>query len=48
MGRASAPKAATPAADPLEMKVRQDPVVTEIIKTYGAKLVEWKPLEEDM
>ncbi len=35
-------------ADPLEAKVRQDVVIDEIIKTYGARLVEWKPMGKDM
>jgi DNA polymerase-3 subunit gamma/tau len=47
-GKASAAQAPAPPTDALEAQVRQDPIVTEIIKTYGAKLVEWKPLEEDM
>ena len=48
MGKAIAAQASAPPADPLETKVRQDPIVGEIIKTYGAKLVEWKPLDPDM
>ncbi len=46
-GKSGASQAPAP-LDPLEAKVRQDPVVEEVIKTYGAKLVEWKPLEQDM
>ena len=30
----------------LEEKIKRDPVVEEIIKTYGAELVDWKPIEE--
>ena len=30
----------------LEEKIKRDPVVEEIIKTYGAELVEWKPIED--
>jgi hypothetical protein len=44
--RASPAQASAPPANPLEAKVRQDPVVEEIIKTYGAKLVEWESLGE--
>jgi len=40
--------ASAPPANALEARVRQDPVVEEIIKTFGAKLVECKPLEDDM
>jgi DNA polymerase-3 subunit gamma/tau len=47
-GKAGVTRGAAPPLDPLEAKVRHDPVVEEVIKTYGAKLVEWKPLEEDM
>jgi DNA polymerase-3 subunit gamma/tau len=52
----SAPATSSATSDPaqasaqpanlLEAKVRQDPVIGEIIKTYGATLVEWKPLGE--
>ncbi|HEU5368301.1 MAG TPA: DNA polymerase III subunit gamma/tau, partial [Ktedonobacterales bacterium] len=47
-GKTRAAQASAPPANSLEAKVRQDPIVTEIIKTYGAKLVEWEPLKEDM
>jgi DNA polymerase-3 subunit gamma/tau len=47
-GTAGAAPASGPPANALETQVRQDPVVGEIIKTYGAKLVEWEPLPEDM
>lgn len=30
----------------LEEKIKRDPVVEEIIKTYGAELVDWKPIED--
>jgi DNA polymerase-3 subunit gamma/tau len=46
--KARAAQASAPPADSLEAQVRQDPIITEIIKTYGAKLVEWEPLNEDM
>ncbi|HEY7355588.1 MAG TPA: DNA polymerase III subunit gamma/tau [Ktedonobacterales bacterium] len=47
-GKTRAAQASAPPANSLEAQVRQDPIVTEIIKTYGAKLVEWEPLKDDM
>lgn len=47
-GHARAAPASGPPVNSLEAQVRQDPVVEEIIKTYGAKLVEWKPLGEEI
>ena len=42
----AAPQSSPSPASPLEENVRHDPVIEEIVKTYGAKLVEWKPLGE--
>jgi DNA polymerase-3 subunit gamma/tau len=44
--QASAPQPQVPPVSPLETSVQRDPVIKEIMKTYGAKLVEWKPLGE--
>jgi hypothetical protein len=43
---ASASQPPAPPASSLETSVQRDPVIKEIMKTYGAKLVEWKPLGE--
>jgi DNA polymerase-3 subunit gamma/tau len=47
-GKIGPAQASAPPADPLEAKVRQDVIVSEIMRTYGAKLVEWKPLGEEL
>ncbi len=39
------PQAPRESKHPLEEKIRRDPLIDEIMRTYGAQLVEWKPLE---
>jgi DNA polymerase-3 subunit gamma/tau len=43
---AALPRRPQPSADLLKETVLRDPVVEEVIRTYDASLVEWKPLEE--
>ncbi|HEX6779513.1 MAG TPA: hypothetical protein VF099_14980, partial [Ktedonobacterales bacterium] len=45
-GHSAPPPADKQPKNLLEEKIKRDPVVEEIIKTYGAELVEWKPIEE--
>lgn len=45
-GHSAPPPADKKPKNLLEEKIKRDPVVEEIIKTYGAELVDWKPLED--
>lgn len=45
-GHSAPPPADKQPKNLLEEKIKRDPVVEEIIKTYGAELVDWKPIEE--
>ena len=46
-GHSAPPPADKKPKNLLEEKIKRDPVVEEIIKMYGAELVEWKPIEEE-